>query len=107
MNFTSLISLGLDAISIYSKEAIIRVIVFSTISSFILFLIAIFILYLRLFSDFLPIGQATSILFFLMIISFVFASICILLSILNTSKLITNVEINNYKDFVEIEKIIS
>jgi len=106
MNFTSLISLGLDAISIYSKEAIIRVIIFTTISSFILFLIAIFILYLRLFSNFLPIGQATSILFFLMIISFVFASICILLSILNTSKLIKNVEISNYKDFVEIEKII-
>ena len=42
-----------------------------------------------------------------MIISFVFASICILLSILNTSKLIKNVEINNYKDFLEIEKIIS
>ena len=38
-----------------------------------------------------------------MIISFTFMAICILLAILNSSKLIKNVEINNYKDFVEIE----
>ena len=72
MNFTRLVSHGLDAISIFTREAIIRIIMISVISEIILLIIAMIIIYLRFFSNLLILGQATTVLFFLIVLSFVF-----------------------------------
>ena len=83
MSFIKLITHGLNAISIFRKEAIIRVILFSIISEIILLLIALIIFYMRLAAvTCLITGQTTTkILFFLIVIGFVFIVLCLMLSL--------------------------
>ena len=107
MSFFKLITHGLDAISIFRKEAIIRVILFSIISEIILLLIALIIFYLRFFSNLLITGQTTTILFFLIVIGFVFIVLCLMLSLSLNSNI--NPDINNklYKNYLnKIQKVI-
>ena len=107
MSFIKLITHGLDAISIFRKEAIIRVILFSIISEIILLLTALIIFYMRFFSNLLITGQTTTVLFFLIVIGFVFIVLCLMLSLtLNTN---INPDINNklYKNYLDkIKKVI-
>ena len=107
MSFIKLITHGLDAISIFRKEAIIRVILFSIISEIILLLIALIIFYLRFFSNLLITGQTTTVLFFLIVIGFVFIVLCLMLSLSLNSNI--NPDINNklYKNYLDkIQKVI-
>ena len=106
MSFIKLITHGLDAISIFRKEAIIRVILFSIISEIILLLIALIIFYLRFFSNLLITGQTTTA--FILFIGFVFIVLCLMLSLslLNSN---INPDINNklYKNYLDkIKKVI-
>ena len=107
MSFIKLITHGLDAISIFRKEAIIRVILFSIISEIILLFIALIIFYMRFFSNLLITGQTTTVLFFLIVIGFVFIVLCLMLSLSLNSNI--NPDINNklYKNYLDkIVKVI-
>ncbi len=104
MSFINLITHGLDAISIFRKEVIVRVILFSVIGELILLITAIIIFYLRFFTNLLITGQTTTVLFFLIVIGFVFISICLLLSVSYHS----NINSINYKEMYNqyLDKII-
>ncbi len=96
MNYESLILHGLKAISVFSNQVIVRIIIFSILLIFFLTIIVIFIFYIRFFTDFLIPGQATSALGLLMIFILVILTNSILISFLYSS---IN---NNY--YYEIEK---
>ena len=107
MSFIKLIAHGLDAISIFRKEVIIRTILFSLLSEFILLITVMIIFYIRFFTDLLITGQTTIILFFLIIIGFVFIAICLLLSLSHTVSFGLNKNKKIYEEYAKnLKKII-
>ena len=98
---------GLNAISIFSKEAIVRIIIFTLLISIILFLTALITLYLRIFAS-IFIGQASAILGILFIIFILILSNSFLLSLIYNSKESENINRElSYKDYIVIDKNIN
>tara|TARA_Y100000590_G_scaffold469281_1_gene655935 strand:+ start:849 stop:1799 length:951 start_codon:yes stop_codon:yes gene_type:complete len=107
MNFIKLISHGLDALTVFRREAIIRIILFSVIFEFLLIAVASFIFYIRFFSNFFITGQATIVMLFIILIGFVFIFICLLLALSSTSSFTIIDSENIYKKYTDkLEKII-
>lgn len=107
MNFIKLISHGLDALTVFRREAIIRIILFSVIFEFLLIAIASFIFYIRFFSNLLITGQATTVMLFIILIGFVFIFICLILSLSTTSNFTDIDQEKIYKRYTDkLEKII-
>ena len=107
INYEGLIIHGLSSISTFSKEAIVRIIIFTFVVSAILFLSALVTLYLRIFT-YIFIGQATAILGILFTIVMLILSNSFLMSLIYNSK--ESEYINrelSYKDYIVIEKNIN
>jgi glycosyltransferase involved in cell wall biosynthesis len=110
MNYERLIILGLSALSVFSREAMVRIIVFSLLISIALFLSALVTIYFRFFTDysnFLILGQATTIVSVLLTIGILVLFNSLLISFIYNSKESNHINRKlNYKDYVVIEKII-
>ena len=108
MNYQYLITHGLSSLSVYSREVIIRIIIFTFFICLILFLLILITLYLRFFTNFF-LGQASTIIGTLLTIGLLVLSNSVLVSFILLSKeneLISDKEYN-YIDFIEIEKDIN
>lgn len=105
MNLENLIFLGLNAITVFSSQVIIRVIIFSIIFFLLLSIIFILVFYLRFFSDFLIPGQATYALGFLITINLIILVNSLLLSFMHSSlNLNHNLSDYDYKEFLLFEE---
>ena len=108
MNYERLIILGLSAVSVFSKEAIVRIIVFTLLISIILFLGALGTIYLRFFTDYseiLILGQATTIVGVLLTVGILIFFNSLLMSFIYNSKESNYINRKlSYKDYIVIEK---
>ena len=105
MNLENLIFLGLNAITVFSSQVIIRVIIISIIFFLILSIFFILVFYMRFFSDFLIPGQATYALGFLITINLIILVNSLLLSFMH-SPLNSNNDLKDYdyKNFLLFEE---
>ena len=104
MNYESLITHGLNAISVFSKEVIVRIIIFTLLICIILLFCTLITLYLRFFT-YIFLGQAATVVGILLTIGLLILSNAVLMSFIYSLK--ESEYINkklSYKDYVKINK---
>ena len=108
MNYQNLIAHALSSISVYSKDVIIRIIIFTLFICVNLFILTIITLYLRFFTSYF-LGQAATVIGILLTIALLILSNSVLVSFIYsvTEKELVENKKQTYLDYIEIEKDIN